>query len=72
MGYERDSETRKCGYETASKRGGALSNEALRRVEEVQNDRVMKELVKEGFGNQIILCRDRGLNPGPSEQKSDT
>nr|CAD7585497.1 unnamed protein product [Timema genevievae] len=28
--------------------------------------------VKEGFGNQINLCRDRGLNPGPSAQKSDT
>nr|CAD7587225.1 unnamed protein product [Timema genevievae] len=24
--------------------------------------------VKEGFGNQINLCRDRGLNPGPSAQ----
>nr|CAD7600187.1 unnamed protein product [Timema genevievae] len=31
----------------------------------------MKE-VKEGFGNQINLCRDRGLDPGPSAQKSDT
>nr|CAD7580401.1 unnamed protein product [Timema californicum] len=28
--------------------------------------------MKEGFGNQISLCRDRGLNPGPPEQKSDT
>nr|CAD7455764.1 unnamed protein product [Timema tahoe] len=28
--------------------------------------------VKEGFGNQINLCRDRGLNPGLSAQKSDT
>nr|CAD7456366.1 unnamed protein product [Timema tahoe] len=28
--------------------------------------------VKEGFGNQINLCQDRGLNPGPSTQKSDT
>nr|CAD7437867.1 unnamed protein product [Timema bartmani] len=28
--------------------------------------------VKEGFGNQINLCWDRGLNPGPSAQKSDT
>nr|CAD7462430.1 unnamed protein product [Timema tahoe] len=28
--------------------------------------------VKEGFGNQINLCRDRGLKPGPSAQKSDT
>nr|CAD7200059.1 unnamed protein product [Timema douglasi] len=28
--------------------------------------------VKEGFGNQINLCRDRGLNPGPPAQKSDT
>nr|CAD7590777.1 unnamed protein product [Timema genevievae] len=28
--------------------------------------------VKEGFGNQINLCRNRGLNPGPSAQKSDT
>nr|CAD7590503.1 unnamed protein product [Timema genevievae] len=27
--------------------------------------------VKEGFGNQINLCRDRGLNPGPLAQKSD-
>nr|CAD7611099.1 unnamed protein product [Timema genevievae] len=26
--------------------------------------------VKEGFGNQINLCRDRGFNPGPPEQKS--
>nr|CAD7445398.1 unnamed protein product [Timema bartmani] len=32
----------------------------------------VKEQVKEGFGNQINLCRDRGLNPGPSAQKSDT
>nr|CAD7438595.1 unnamed protein product [Timema bartmani] len=29
-------------------------------------------LVKEGFGNQINLCRDRGLNPGLPAQKSDT
>ncbi|CAG2063444.1 unnamed protein product, partial [Timema podura] len=28
--------------------------------------------VKEGFGNQINMCRDRGLNPGPPAQKSDT
>nr|CAD7429266.1 unnamed protein product [Timema monikensis] len=28
--------------------------------------------VKEGFGNQITLCRDRGLNPGPPAQMSDT
>nr|CAD7590896.1 unnamed protein product [Timema genevievae] len=28
--------------------------------------------VKEEFGNQINLCRDRGLNPGPPAQKSDT
>nr|CAD7417514.1 unnamed protein product [Timema poppensis] len=28
--------------------------------------------VKEGFGNQINPCRDRGLNPGPLAQKSDT
>nr|CAD7600823.1 unnamed protein product [Timema genevievae] len=28
--------------------------------------------VREGFGNQINPCRDRGLNPGPSAQKSDT
>nr|CAD7265784.1 unnamed protein product [Timema shepardi] len=28
--------------------------------------------VKEGFGNQINLCRDRGLNPGPPAQESDT
>nr|CAD7431849.1 unnamed protein product [Timema monikensis] len=28
--------------------------------------------VKEGFGNQINLCRNRGLNPGPPAQKSDT
>nr|CAD7456720.1 unnamed protein product [Timema tahoe] len=28
--------------------------------------------VKEGFVNQIILCRDRGLNPGPSAQRFDT
>nr|CAD7444409.1 unnamed protein product [Timema bartmani] len=28
--------------------------------------------VKEVFGNQINLCRDRGLKPGPSAQKSDT
>ncbi|CAG2052986.1 unnamed protein product, partial [Timema podura] len=28
--------------------------------------------VKEGFGNQINLCRDRGLNPGALAQESDT
>nr|CAD7569530.1 unnamed protein product [Timema californicum] len=28
--------------------------------------------VKEGFGNQINLCLDQGLNPGPPAQKSDT
>nr|CAD7453189.1 unnamed protein product [Timema tahoe] len=28
--------------------------------------------VKERFGNQINLCRDQGLNPGPSAPKSDT
>ncbi|CAG2055745.1 unnamed protein product [Timema podura] len=27
---------------------------------------------KEGFGNQINLCRDQGLNPGSPAQKSDT
>nr|CAD7432547.1 unnamed protein product [Timema monikensis] len=26
----------------------------------------------EGFGNHINPCRDRGLNPGPPAQKSDT
>nr|CAD7262460.1 unnamed protein product [Timema shepardi] len=26
------------------------------------------EEVKEGFGNQINLCRDRGLNPGPQHR----
>nr|CAD7439552.1 unnamed protein product [Timema bartmani] len=33
---------------------------------------VFRVQVKEGFGNQINLCRDRGLNPGTSSQKSDT
>nr|CAD7457718.1 unnamed protein product [Timema tahoe] len=28
--------------------------------------------VREGFGNQINLCRDQGLNPGPLAQMSDT
>ncbi|CAG2054470.1 unnamed protein product [Timema podura] len=28
--------------------------------------------VKEGFGNQINPCRDRGLSPGPPAQKPDT
>nr|CAD7437938.1 unnamed protein product [Timema bartmani] len=28
--------------------------------------------VKEGFGTQVNLCRDRGLNPRPPAQKSDT
>nr|CAD7614903.1 unnamed protein product [Timema genevievae] len=28
--------------------------------------------VKEGFGNQINLYRNRGLNSGPLAQKSDT
>nr|CAD7450558.1 unnamed protein product [Timema bartmani] len=28
--------------------------------------------VKEGFGNQINLCWDRGLNTGPPAQRSDT
>nr|CAD7401487.1 unnamed protein product [Timema poppensis] len=28
--------------------------------------------VKEGFANQIDMCRGRGLNPGPPPQKSDT
>nr|CAD7195426.1 unnamed protein product [Timema douglasi] len=28
--------------------------------------------VKEGFGNQINLCWDRGLKPGPPAQKFDT
>nr|CAD7395026.1 unnamed protein product [Timema cristinae] len=31
-----------------------------------------KAEVKEGFGNQIYLCRDRGLSPGPPVQKSDS
>nr|CAD7459612.1 unnamed protein product [Timema tahoe] len=31
-----------------------------------------EDSVKEGFGNQINLCRDRGLSPGPIAQKSDT
>nr|CAD7441000.1 unnamed protein product [Timema bartmani] len=28
--------------------------------------------VREGFDNQTNLCRDRGLNPGPPAQKSET
>nr|CAD7199650.1 unnamed protein product [Timema douglasi] len=28
--------------------------------------------VKEGFGNQINLCRDRGLNPGRQHRSLDT
>nr|CAD7409741.1 unnamed protein product [Timema cristinae] len=28
--------------------------------------------MKEGFGNQINLCRDRGVNPGTPAQKFDT
>nr|CAD7260769.1 unnamed protein product [Timema shepardi] len=32
----------------------------------------LSEKVKEGFGNQINVCRDQGLNPGPPAQKSDT
>nr|CAD7448518.1 unnamed protein product [Timema bartmani] len=38
---------------------------------EAELNELLKE-VKEGFGDQINLCRDRGLNPGPSAQKSDT
>ncbi|CAG2053969.1 unnamed protein product [Timema podura] len=41
-------------------------------IEILKDDIVMAILeVKEGFGNQINLCRDRGLNPGPLAQKSD-
>nr|CAD7460369.1 unnamed protein product [Timema tahoe] len=38
------------------------------------DDLVKLELLlsEEGFGNQIDLCRDRGLNPGPLAQNSDT
>nr|CAD7258211.1 unnamed protein product [Timema shepardi] len=32
----------------------------------------MKWRTYSGFGNQINLCRDRGLNPGHPAQKSDT
>nr|CAD7256531.1 unnamed protein product [Timema shepardi] len=39
---------------------------------ETREEREGREAMKEGFGNQIILCRDRGLNPRPSAQKSDT
>nr|CAD7440198.1 unnamed protein product [Timema bartmani] len=28
--------------------------------------------VQEGFGDQINLCRDRGMNPGAPTQRSDT
>nr|CAD7262927.1 unnamed protein product [Timema shepardi] len=31
-----------------------------------------QEKVEEGFGNQINLCPDRGLNPGPPAPMSDT
>nr|CAD7454509.1 unnamed protein product [Timema tahoe] len=30
------------------------------------------KMMKEGFGNQINLCRDRGLNPVPPAHKSNT
>nr|CAD7257700.1 unnamed protein product [Timema shepardi] len=32
----------------------------------------VKFAAKEGFGNPINVCRDRGLSPGPPAQKSDT
>nr|CAD7595063.1 unnamed protein product [Timema genevievae] len=38
----------------------------------IKTVREQEDKVKEGFGNQINLCRDRGLNPGPPAQKSDT
>ncbi|CAG2058106.1 unnamed protein product [Timema podura] len=34
-------------------------------IDEVEPNSEVKEGVKEGFGNQINLCRDQGLNPGP-------
>ncbi|CAG2054453.1 unnamed protein product [Timema podura] len=33
---------------------------------------IVMTLKRGGFGNQINLCRDRGLNPGPPAQRSDT
>nr|CAD7448080.1 unnamed protein product [Timema bartmani] len=40
-------------------------------IPETKLSPISSNKVKEGFGNQINLCRDRGLNPGTPAQKSD-
>ncbi|CAG2059902.1 unnamed protein product, partial [Timema podura] len=42
--------------------------EGLETLEETREEKK----VKEGFGNWINLCRNRGLNPGPPAQNFDT
>nr|CAD7461781.1 unnamed protein product [Timema tahoe] len=67
-----DSREAKTGEDSREAKLGEDSREA--KTEEDSLEAKTKELseVKEGFGIQINLCLDRGLNPGPSAQKSDT
>nr|CAD7452395.1 unnamed protein product [Timema tahoe] len=44
----------------------ALQDELTTKIAQQPNE------LKEGFGNQINLCLDRGLSPGTPAQKSDT
>nr|CAD7462108.1 unnamed protein product [Timema tahoe] len=59
-------------HKKAALNGLKVEVNVLNMEELVRERHVKKKEVKEGFGNQINLGRDRGLNPGPSAQKSDT
>nr|CAD7195713.1 unnamed protein product [Timema douglasi] len=58
--------------------GDEVKKLSLSKIDDMELDLIIKKIktlsaeVKEGFGNQINLCRDQGLNPRPPEQKSDT
>nr|CAD7572170.1 unnamed protein product [Timema californicum] len=49
----------------------APDTHSTERYRNVRGERERKG-VKEGFGNRVSLCWDRGLNPGPPAPKSDT
>nr|CAD7443303.1 unnamed protein product [Timema bartmani] len=71
-------QNKKIHFSTCTKRHGEfISERTCHQLSAVGGEpykgyRAAKNKVKEGFGHQINLCHDRGLNPGPPAQKSDT
>nr|CAD7448431.1 unnamed protein product [Timema bartmani] len=59
-------------YDLERLKAGLIKQDLYKPVHLCSGDELNHTEVKEGFGNQINLCRDRGLNPGPPTQKSDT